>query len=160
MGLLDSLSRIATDPQPPAQLMSPEDLPLAEQVARAVPMRGEMPLAPGDIAGLLRLLKSARFNSLVSGGVNVPTQALRGVARGNVTQASKVDDLAGQIGREGQKEALSISVDKAGRPFVGEGNHRLDAIRQLGLPESKISITPNVADDTQQFMAFLKALGL
>ena len=30
----------------------------------------------------------------------------------------------------------------------------------LGLPEAKISITPNVADDAQQFSAFLKALGL
>jgi len=120
-----------------------------------------MPLAPGDITALLQLLKSGRFGALLDrAGVSVPTDRLRGVLRGNPTNPSKVDDLASQISREGQRDALSISVDKAGRPFIGEGNHRLDAIRQLGLPEAKISITPNVADDAQQFSAFLKALGL
>jgi len=147
--------------------MAPEDLPFIERLFRGEEM-------PFDIGGpvklsakaarrtaLLQLLKSGRFGALLDrAGVSVPTDRLRGVLRGNPTNPSKVDDLASQISREGQRDALSISVDKAGRPFIGEGNHRLDAIRQLGLPEAKISITPNVADDAQQFSAFLKALGL
>jgi hypothetical protein len=120
----------------------------------------EMPLAPGDLAGLLRLLKSSRFSGLLDrAGVSVPTDLLRNVRKGNPTNPSKVDDLASQIAREGQRDALSLTVGEAG-PFVGEGNHRLDAIRQLGLPETKIGITPNVADNEQQFIAVLKALGL
>ena len=56
------------------------------------------------------------------------------VSAGYVTDQGKVDKIAGEITEGGIREALMVEYHpESGAVWLGEGNHRLAAARQLGL---------------------------
>jgi len=143
--------------QPPevAQLMSLLELNRRGEILPDQMKLAEMPLSPGDLGALLR---AARFTDLLGKGVNIPTSAL-GRVRSIARSPERVAPIEESIRAKGQLDPISLNVDESG-VFVNDGTHRLQAIRNAGLPETRIGIVPNVADDNRTFEQVLRALGL
>ena len=90
----------------------------------------------------------------------VPLEVLEEMP-GNPVDPEKVDTLAREIDAEGLNEELIIEFDpETNRAYLGEGNHRAAALRQLGydnapvrvvkgiVPEGRgVSVTPKVRAD-------------
>ena len=114
--------------QPPAQLMSPENLPPREQAAITQPLRGEMPLAPGDIAGLLRLAKAFKFSAKNVRGLASELETGRGGL------ARMADEVPGLV--EASQQGIMSRVGEkfpAFRAISPTGNLRPDGIASTTL---------------------------